>query len=80
MKPNFILQKSTNTCSDLVYLQTMCLCVFFKTNMQGNLACQTSFSLALFGNFFLHNTNKDANIVQKLFILLPSSITNIDIY
>lgn len=27
----------------------------FLTNMQVNLACQTSFSLAVFGKFFFHN-------------------------
>ena len=39
----------------------------FLTNMQGNLACQASFSLALLEIFF-HNTKKGGNIIQKLFI------------
>lgn len=46
IKPNFILQKSASTGSDLVWFGLV------LTNMHVNLACQTSFSLAFLGDVF----------------------------
>lgn len=76
IKPNFIL-KNQQIHVQICFIFKTCFC--FLTNMQGKLACQISFSLALLEIFF-HNTKKGANIVQKLFIFLPTIFTNINIY